>query len=108
MSEEKITYKDYENYAQRVYTKINERIIESNVLANEDYSIVMDQKGMGYSKYKQYLVNRYRVTSDETQGIFFYFKNVKNQPAVLLNTAGFIAPNAVISRFYPSFSFCRR
>ena len=88
---EKITYKDYENYAQRVYTKINERIIESNVLANEDYSIVMDQKGMGYSKYKQYLVNRYRVTSDETQGIFFYFKNVKNKRIWTANKMPYLA-----------------
>ncbi len=75
----KITYQDYNNYAQRIYSKEKEKIQRINVLANEDYSIVMNQKGEGYSRYQNYLVNRFSTTSQETQGIFFYFKNVKNK-----------------------------
>ena len=75
----KITYQDYENYAQRIYTKEKNRMFACNILANEDYTIVMDQRGRGYSKYKNYLVNRYFSTSQEEQGIFFYFKNIKNK-----------------------------
>ncbi len=75
----KITYQDYENYAQRIYTKEKGKILSTNILANEDYSIVMDERGRGYSKYKQYLINRYFSTSQEEQGIFFYFKNIKNK-----------------------------
>ena len=50
-----------------------------NVLSNENYSIVMDSKGLGYSKYKDYVINRYERDSDENQGIFFYMKNIKNK-----------------------------
>ena len=75
----KITYKDYENYASRVYTKQKNEMLGINVLSNENYSIIMDQKGRGYSKYKNYLVNRFEYTSNEEQGIFFYFKNIKNK-----------------------------
>ena len=76
---DKITYQDYENYARRVYTKEKDEMLGINILANEDYSIVMDQKGRGYSKYKNYLINRFQYLSDETQGIFFYLKNIKNK-----------------------------
>ena len=75
----KITYQDYENYAQRIYTKTKEQLPICNVISNEEYSIVMDLNGKGYSKYKNYLVNRFKPTSDETQGIFFYLKNIKNK-----------------------------
>ena len=75
----KITYQDYENYAQRIYTKEKSKLPAFNVLASDNYTIVMDQRGRGYSKYKNYLVNRYFSTSQEEQGIFFYFKNIKNK-----------------------------
>ncbi len=39
----------------------------------------MDQKGNGYSKYNNILVNRYKYTDDEEQGIFFFFKNIKTK-----------------------------
>lgn len=76
---ERIVYQDYENYAQRIYKKAKEDLPICNVLASDGYSIMMDQKGRGYSKYKDYLVNRYQIASDETQGIFFYLKNIKNK-----------------------------
>ena len=40
---EKIKYQDYEDYTQRKYTKINEYLNVSNVIANDKYTIVMDQ-----------------------------------------------------------------
>lgn len=77
----KITYQDYENYAQRVFTKTKEALPICNIISNDNYSVVMDVKGKGYSKYKNYLINKYNVTEDETeeQGILFYLKNIKNK-----------------------------
>ena len=62
---EKIKYQDYEDYTQRKYTKINEHLNISNVIANDKYSIVMDQYGNGYSNYKDIQVNRYKETDEE-------------------------------------------
>ena len=76
---EKITYHDYENYAQRVYTKINNLIPICNVISSDDYSIVTNIKGEGYSKYKNYYINKYIIDSEESQGIVFYIKNIKNK-----------------------------
>ena len=39
----------------------------------------MNQKGQGVSKYKNYYINRFKPTDDYSQGIFFTFKNIKNQ-----------------------------
>lgn len=75
---DKIKYTDYENYAQRVITNVNNKLTNINVISNEEYTIVMDEKGNGYSKYKSELVNRFKETSDENQGIYFYLKNIKN------------------------------
>ena len=49
---EKLKYKDYENYVQNTYTKINENIIRGNVISNQEYTIAMNQNGEGLSKYK--------------------------------------------------------
>ena len=67
---EKIKYKDYENYTEQVITKIDSPIIRSNVISNENYTIAMNQKGEGFSKYKNIYVNRFKKTSDGKQGIF--------------------------------------
>ena len=74
---EKIKYKDYENYTEQVITKIDTPIIRSNVISNENYTIAMNQKGQGFSKYKDIYINRFKQTSDENQGIFIYIKNIK-------------------------------
>ena len=76
---EKIKYQDYEDYAQRKYNKINEYLNISNVIANDDYTIVMDQYGNGYSKYKDIQINRYKETDDSSEGIKFYIKNIRNK-----------------------------
>ena len=75
---EKLKVKDYENYKETVYTKLNTGLIRSNVISNGLYTVCTLADGQGYSKYKNYLVNRFQYLSDETQGIFFYFKNIKN------------------------------
>ncbi len=76
---EKIKYVDYEDYAQRKYTKINDKLNVSNVIANDKYTIVMDQYGNGYSTYKGIQVNRFKQTEDVDEGIMFYIKNIRNK-----------------------------
>ena len=54
---EKIKYIDYENATQREITKINTKLNNVNVIGNDKYTIIMDQKGNGYSKYNNILIN---------------------------------------------------
>ena len=76
---EKIKYVNYDNYTERKYTKINENLNISNVISNDKYTIIMDQYGNGYSKYKDIQINRYKQTNEQDQGIFFYIKNIRNK-----------------------------
>ena len=75
---EKIKYMDYESNATRVFNKINEKRNIINAIANDKYLIVMDQKGNGFSRLDDVLINRYKPLSDEIQGIVFYLKNIRN------------------------------
>ncbi len=76
---EKLKYKDYENYVQTTYKKIDERLITGNFISNENYVIAMNQKGQGISKYKNIYMNRFKATEDYPQGIFFAIKNIKTK-----------------------------
>ena len=76
---EKLKYKDYENYIQTTYKKIDEKLITGNVISNENYVVAMNQKGFGVSKYKDIYINRYKATDDYAQGIFFTIKNIKTK-----------------------------
>lgn len=76
---EKPKYLDYEDYTQETYRKIDERLIRSNVISNENYMIAMNQKGEGLSKYKDIYINRFKNTDDYKQGIFFYIKNIRTK-----------------------------
>lgn len=76
---EKIKYNVEEVYTERVYQKINEKLPISNVISNDNYTIVMDGKGQGYSKYKDIIINRYKQTADNMQGITFFMKNIKTK-----------------------------
>ena len=76
---EKIKYSDYDFYVEKTFTKINNDIEKYNLISNKDYTIILDDKGNGYSKYKDILINRYKPTSDVNQGIYFYIKNIKNK-----------------------------
>ena len=75
---EKIKYIDEQSYLDKEITKPFTRLPQVNVLSSEKYSIVMDSKGQGYSKYGDLIINRYKKTEEISQGIFFFFKNVKN------------------------------
>ena len=76
---EKLKYKDYEDYIVRTYTKIDERLITGNVISNENYMIAMNQKGEGFSQYKNMYINYFKHTDDDTQGMIFYIKSIKNK-----------------------------
>ncbi len=76
---EKLKYKDYENYVQTTYKKIDQRLVTGNFISNENYVIAMNQKGQGVSKYKNIYINRFKTTEDYPQGIFFVIKNIKTK-----------------------------
>ena len=76
---EKIKYNGYDNYVIRDINKIDERINNLNVISSEDYTVVFNQNGTGYSKYKDILINRFKETEHYEQGIQIYFKNIKNK-----------------------------
>ena len=73
----KIKYTGYDNYVETTITKIDETLRKCNVISNEKYMICINDKGEGFSKYKDILVNKYKETKDIQQGIFFYIKNVR-------------------------------
>ena len=75
----KIKYKDYNDYYVEEYKKIDERLIRGNVISNGNYVVAMNQRGEGFSLYKDKLINRYKKTSEISQGIIFYFKNIKDK-----------------------------
>ena len=76
---EKLKYKDYEDYLHLNYNKIDEKIIRGNVISNNEYTVAINQKGFGFSKLNDIYINRFKVTKDYPQGIFFYIKNIKNK-----------------------------
>ena len=76
---EKLKIKDYANYVEKVYTKIDTKLNEANVISNGKYTIVTNLKGIGYSKFNNLIVNRYKEASDYKQGIFFYIKNLNTK-----------------------------
>ncbi len=82
---EKLKYRDYEGYITNTYTKIDERLITGNVISNENYTIAINQKGIGFSKYKDFYINRFKPTEEYSQGIFFYIKNIKTQDIITTN-----------------------
>ena len=89
---EKMKYVDYESYTQREITKLDNPLPQINVIANGEYTIVMDSKGLGYSKYGNIYLNRYKPTSNVEQGIFFFFKNIKTKRTWASNHMSYLAP----------------
>ena len=73
---EKVKIKDYESYTNRVYTKIDDRLVNSNVISNGKYTVCMKLTGEGFSKCNNLLINRYKETADYFQGNFFCIKNL--------------------------------
>ena len=74
---EKMKYVDDLSYTQKEITKPITKLPQINLLASENYTIITDTKGQGYSKYGDILINRYKKTDETEQGIFFFLKNVK-------------------------------
>ena len=96
---QKLKAKDYENYLEKVFTKINSNLNYSNVLSNGKYTIVSRLKGDGFSKLGNILINRYKETADYKQGILFYIKNLGTKQ-IYLNTPNqkgkvFFAPDKI-------------
>ncbi len=87
---EKIKYQDYEDYCVRVISGKNVQVPTINAIANGEYTIVMNQKGEGYSKYKDIFLHRYKATSEKTEGIFFYMKNIKNKRIWTTNYSSYL------------------
>ena len=76
---EKPKYVDYEGYTESTYRKIDTRITCGNIISNEEYSVAMNQKGLGFSKYKDIYINRFKQTKPYKQGIQIYIKNIKTK-----------------------------
>lgn len=72
---EKLKYKDYESY-YRVELDNVEKQRRCNVISNQEYSVLMDAKGNGYSKINNIYINRYKSTDDNLQGINFFIRNI--------------------------------
>ena len=99
---EKLKYKDYENYSERVFTKVDERLIEGNIISNANYTVAINQKGEGISQYNDICINRYKKTDDYPQGIFFYIKNIKNNRIWSTNYNNYTSnPDKYIVSFMP-------
>ncbi len=76
---EKRTYVDEQNYTQREITKPQTKLPQINSLFSNQYTIITDSRGRGYSKYQDIYINRYKKTADTEQGIFFFFKDLKTK-----------------------------
>ncbi len=76
---EKGKYQDYEDYSVTTYKKQDERLIRSNVLSNGSYTVAINQKLQGFSKYEDIYINRFKVTDDYNQGIFMYIKDIDSK-----------------------------
>ncbi len=76
---EKVKPKDYQNYIESNYTKIQSKLNIANTISNGSYTVCVKQNGEGFSKYNNILINRFKETADYKQGILFYIKNVSNK-----------------------------
>ena len=87
---EKIKYVDYDYYSERIFDKKDEEINEYNLISNNDYTILIDKRGNGYSKYKGNMVNRFKETDDIDQGIHFFIKDIDNKKIWAPTNLGFL------------------
>lgn len=76
---EKLKMKNYDNYIEETYTKVNKKVNRCNVISNGMYTVCHKIDGTGFSKYKNIFINRYKETADYKQGIVFYIKNLNNK-----------------------------
>ncbi len=76
---EKIKNVDYETYLVREYNKTNDKLKHVNIISNDKYSVLIDEQGNGYSKYGDIVINRFKKTDEQPQGIHFFLKNIKTK-----------------------------
>ncbi len=76
---EKLKYQDYENYAVVQLKNTEDTINRANVISNGNYTIAIDQKGNGLSKFNNIYINKFKETCDFDQGIFMYLKNINSK-----------------------------
>ena len=70
-------------YIEKVIDKHKNRAY--NVISNEEYMIMIDDNGNGYSKYKDCIINRYKPGYEIPQGIQFYVKDLKTKKVKKIN-----------------------
>ena len=51
---------------------------EVSVLSNNNYMLLMNDRGNGFSRYKQVQLNRYRKITEQNYGMFMYIKDLSN------------------------------
>ncbi len=51
---------------------------EMSVLSNKKYSLIMNDRGNSFSRYRTQQLNRYRKVTEQDYGIFLFIKDVKN------------------------------
>ena len=76
----KIKQVDYNYYCERRYDINNKKDnrLFYNFISNNNYSVIIDSNGDGYSKYREIYINRYKRTEENPGGIQFFIKNEKN------------------------------
>ena len=52
---------------------------EFSVLSNSKYSVFMNDRGNGFSRYRTIQLNRYRKITEQNYGMFLYIKDLKNR-----------------------------
>lgn len=53
-------------------------IPEVSVLSNNNYMLLMNDRGNGFSRYKEIQLNRYRKITEQDYGMFMYIKDLSN------------------------------
>ncbi|MDD4282180.1 MAG: glucoamylase family protein [Bacilli bacterium] len=52
---------------------------ELSVLSNSKYSVIINDQGIGYSKYRTIQLNRYRKVTEQDYGLFMYVKDLHSK-----------------------------
>ena len=71
-------------YVEKVIQEKDKRFKNINVIANQNYKIMINDFGESISEYKGKMINNYKVTSERKNGIFFYVRNTKTKKIIKL------------------------
>lgn len=71
-------------YVEKIILSPNKLKRNYAVISNEDYKIIIDDLGNGYSEYKDILINKYKPNYEIEQGIFFRIQNLKTKKMINL------------------------